>query len=332
MAWPVKPTVVLVVAEGFAGCDAELLAHEVDAGDRFGDGVLDLETGVDLEEEELAGVVVDEELDRAGRLIADPGREPQGRGAHLGPAGGVERRRGGFLDDLLVTALDGAVTLAEVHQGAVVVAEDLDLDVAGPSDVALDEHGGVSEAGLGLAASGSQRIGEIGGVVHQAHALAPASGGGLDHQREPDGRCVGGVGRGRQHRDAGLGGDGLGGELVAHRGDGLGCRPDPDEPGADDGVGEACVLRQEPVARMDGVGTGLPGGSNDVVGVEIGAGRRTASSAARTCGACSSASTKTATVRRPIARAVRVMRIAISPRLAMSNEVMGRADMAAERS
>ena len=40
----------VVVAERLAVGDAELLAHEVDAGDLLGDGVLDLQAGVDLEE------------------------------------------------------------------------------------------------------------------------------------------------------------------------------------------------------------------------------------------------------------------------------------------
>ena len=40
----------VVVAERLAVGDAELLAHEVDAGDLLGDRVLDLEPGVDLEE------------------------------------------------------------------------------------------------------------------------------------------------------------------------------------------------------------------------------------------------------------------------------------------
>jgi len=45
---------------------------------------------------------------------------------------------------------------------------------------------------------------------------------------------------------------------------------------------------------------------------------RTASSHARTCGASASASEKIATVVMPMARQVRAMRTAISPRLAMS--------------
>jgi hypothetical protein len=75
-------------------------------------------------------VVVDEELDGAGRLVAEGAGEGEGGLAHR-PAGRVDDRRGRLLDDLLVAALDGALALAEVHEVAVAVAEDLDLDVAG---------------------------------------------------------------------------------------------------------------------------------------------------------------------------------------------------------
>ncbi len=40
----------VVVVDGATGRDAELLAHQVDAGDLFGDRVLDLQAGVHLEE------------------------------------------------------------------------------------------------------------------------------------------------------------------------------------------------------------------------------------------------------------------------------------------
>jgi hypothetical protein len=52
---------------------------------------------------------------------------------------GEDRRRRLF-DQLLVAALDRALALAEVHHVAVVVAEDLELDVARPLDVLLDVH------------------------------------------------------------------------------------------------------------------------------------------------------------------------------------------------
>jgi hypothetical protein len=63
MAWPLM---VRSPAERhrFAGGDADLLAHQIDAEDRLGHRVFDLQTGVHLDEVELAVLV--EELDRAG--------------------------------------------------------------------------------------------------------------------------------------------------------------------------------------------------------------------------------------------------------------------------
>ena len=44
------------------------------------------------------------------------------------------------------------------------VAEDLDLDVAGPGDVALEEHPVVAEAAERLALRGGHRLGEVVGA------------------------------------------------------------------------------------------------------------------------------------------------------------------------
>ena len=46
--------------------DADLRLDDVDAGDHLGDGVLDLDARIDLDEVELAGVGIHQELDRAG--------------------------------------------------------------------------------------------------------------------------------------------------------------------------------------------------------------------------------------------------------------------------
>jgi hypothetical protein len=73
MAWPSNLDVVLGERQRQAGGDADLLAHQVDAGDGLGDRMLDLQAGVHLDEEELA--VLPQELDGADAQIAD-GRRP----------------------------------------------------------------------------------------------------------------------------------------------------------------------------------------------------------------------------------------------------------------
>ena len=49
--------------------DQDLRLDQVDAGDHFGDGVLDLDARVDFDEVELLGVDVVEEFDGAGVAV-----------------------------------------------------------------------------------------------------------------------------------------------------------------------------------------------------------------------------------------------------------------------
>ena len=175
--------VTLRVAERLAVRDAQLLAHQVDAGHRLGDGVLDLEPRVDLEEEELARVVVHQELDRARGVVAERPGEAQRRLAHGLAQRGVDPGRRRLLEDLLVAALDRALALAEMHEVAVGVAQNLDLDVTRARHVALQEDAVVTEAALGFPLGGGHRFFEGVRRQHDAHALAAAPGSSLHQQR-----------------------------------------------------------------------------------------------------------------------------------------------------
>ena len=136
--------------------DAQLPLDEVESGDQLGDGVLDLQSGVHLEEEELAVLV--EELDRAGVDVAAglarpcTAASPMARRTSSGKFGG---RR--LLDELLVATLGRAVALAEPQGVAVGVREDLHLDVARPGEVALDVTLRSSEVALRLALGALER-------------------------------------------------------------------------------------------------------------------------------------------------------------------------------
>ena len=147
MAWPSKRHVVLREGQAAAGGDADLLVHEVDAGDRLGHRMLDLQAGVHLDEVELAVLV--EELDRAGAGIAELG---DGLGARSPPILrallGVEGRRGGFLPDLLVAALQRAVALAEMDGVARPSPNTWTSMWRGLLEIFLDVDGVVAEGGL----------------------------------------------------------------------------------------------------------------------------------------------------------------------------------------
>src|SRR3546814_10368769 len=98
----------------------------------------------------------------------------------------IEARRRRLLDHLLMASLRRTVALEEVHGVAVVVAEDLHLDMARRRQAALQQDMLVAERGLGLAARRLQRFEEIVLARPHSHALAAAAGGSLDHQRVAD--------------------------------------------------------------------------------------------------------------------------------------------------
>jgi hypothetical protein len=151
---------------------------------------------------------------------------------------GLKRRARRLLDDLLVAALDGAVTLEEVDHVAVLVAEHLDLDVARPDDGLLDVDRVVAERAQGLAARALERGPELFCAVHEAHALAAAAGGRLEHHRVADARGrgerlverVGAPARGDGH--AGLGHLRARARLRAHDAHRARGRADERDPGA----------------------------------------------------------------------------------------------------
>ena len=97
------------------------------------------------------------------------------------------------------------------------------------------------------------------------------------------------------------------------------------EPGRRAVAGEPGVLREEPVAGVDGVGAGGAGGRDEQVAAQVGVGGGGAGQPDRLVGerdvraASASASEKTATVAMPSSWAVRNTRAAISPRLATSS-------------
>jgi hypothetical protein len=142
-----------------ASGDLDLRGNNVDAGDLLcevsakgwgswgsksltGDGVLDLNTRVDLDKV-VAVLLVDEELGGTGVAVLDSVGELEGVGEDGLTDRLVEVRSGGDLNDLnrkrgigrmthlLVPTLDRAVTLEEVNTVALCVSEQLDLDVPG---------------------------------------------------------------------------------------------------------------------------------------------------------------------------------------------------------
>jgi hypothetical protein len=201
----------------------QLELHEVESRRDLGDGMLDLKPGVDLEEGEGLVVGLVEELHGPGVAIAGRTGQVDCRSPQLVLLPGAEGGRARLLDHLLVAALDRAVPYARCPDRAVVVGDDLDLDVPRAAEQALDEDRRIGEGANGLGLRALERRRELGLGSRHADATAAAPGGSLDHDRIADRPRVLDCGVRRLHRLAapgghrhsGLLGEQLGPDLVA---------------------------------------------------------------------------------------------------------------------
>ena len=263
--------------ERLASGDADLLLHQVVAGDHLGHGMLDLDARVHLHEVERA-VLVEEELDRPRAGVVDRRGELHRGLAHPCAQLGGERRRGRLLDQLLVAALHGAVALAQVDHGAVQVAKHLDLDVTRPGEILLDVDIAVAEGGERLVLRQREELRERVGIVRDAHSLPAAAGRRLDDHREADPLghrqrlldVAHDPRRARHRRHTGFGGEAAGRGLVAHGTDLVAGRADEGDVRRTTGVGELGILGEEAVARVNRIGTGHFGGGDQIRDPEIG--------------------------------------------------------------
>ena len=170
-------------------------------------------------------------------------------------------RRRGFLNYLLVPALQRAIAFEQVDDVAMGVAEYLHFDMARPLDVFLDQDMCIAERGGRFALATGERIDELSCLVDLAHSLAAAASDGLDQHGVADlcrafseecrvlvfAHIAGGDGNAR------FGHQFLGCVLQPHRGNAGRVWPDPDQPSVDHGLRKLGVFGQEAIARMNSV-------------------------------------------------------------------------------
>ena len=169
-----------MVGKMLSGSHLDLLLHKITTVDLFGHWVFHLNAGVHLHEVEVQ-VVIDEVLDGAGIVVSD-GLTETDRSLTHSLAEILRHERGGtLLEDFLIAALKRAVALTEMDDFAVLVSENLELDVVRIDNELLDIDIGVTE-GLFCLHAGAVISGNKGGlVVGHAHPATTATGDGLDH-------------------------------------------------------------------------------------------------------------------------------------------------------
>src|ERR1051326_5428172 len=166
--------VALLERQALAGRDPDLLLDDVDARHHFRDRMLDLQTRVRFHEVEVSAWI-HEELERAGGRVLHGFRGVDHGRAHLASLLVGQRRRRGFLQQLLVPALNRALAFAQVDDGPMLIAEDLEFDVARRLDVLLDIHVRDAEGRLGFALRRLERVRKLAGVPYDAHAATAAA-------------------------------------------------------------------------------------------------------------------------------------------------------------
>jgi len=248
--------------------DGELHRDQVHAGDFLGDGVLDLDARVDLEEHEAVVFLVGhQELHRRQAAVVHLGAQPCRCLVQTATCRGVQLLRGRDLDELLVPALHAAVPVAQGngHGGTVRIrgGHDLHFDVPGPLPQRLSEQLRSPERQLCLRRARAVCVIELRGRSYRPHSAAAAPGQRLDHDAAglrgkelphlvQGDRTVGRRQDGNPDRDGGLASRGL----VAEPPEQLRAGADEGMAGFDTGFGELRVLGQKPVAGMHQCATG----------------------------------------------------------------------------
>ena len=241
-----------------AARDSQLQCNQVEVGDLFGDGVFDLDAGVHLEEEELVGGGIDDELDGADRVVANLRGELDCCPTHFGFDIAREVGRWGLFEHFLIAPLHRALASSHIDDGAMFVASHLHLDMAGSGDVALDDHIVVSKGpqrfGLGI----GECLGEAIWVLGDPDALTAAARRCLHEDRVPNVGCGSGQVVGvlafvetRDHRNSGSDRHGAGLDLGSHRRDRGGRGPNPRQACTGNRFGEFGAFGQETVAGMN---------------------------------------------------------------------------------
>ena len=227
-----------------------LRLDDVDAGDLFGHGVFDLDARIDFDEVEFAGVGIHQEFDSAGGdVVGGLGDRHRIAAQFLALRfGEIGRRRA--LHHLLMAALHRTVALEQMHDIAVLVAEDLHLDMAGAFHQLFEIDLVLAESGLGLALGDDHVVHELRFVADHAHAAATAAPRRLEHHRVTDlgGEFLDGLKivrqriGGRHHRHADRDRQIARGDLVAEPAHGVRGRADERNAGFRAGIGEFGAL------------------------------------------------------------------------------------------
>jgi hypothetical protein len=158
----------------------KLGSGQVDTTDHLSGRMLDLETGVELQEVELVVGVGVEVLDGTGGDVTNELTETNSGILHSLERIGLRNGNGSFLNNLLVASLNGTITTEEGDVVSVLISKKLDLKMSSVASKLHDENGRTGDfAGSGLVESLEALL--LGSL---SDTLTTTAFGSLDHDRE----------------------------------------------------------------------------------------------------------------------------------------------------
>jgi hypothetical protein len=163
--------------------DLNLSGNDIDTGDLLSDCVLDLDTRVNLDEV-VAVLLVDQKLCSACISVTSSLGQSNSVGENVVADVRREILSRSNLNNLLVSSLNGAVTLVQVDNVTVVVTEKLNLNVLGLVEETFDKDSSVAEGSLGLRGGALERLLETLLLADYSHTTTTTSEGSLDDNGE----------------------------------------------------------------------------------------------------------------------------------------------------
>ena len=154
---PVAANILLRERELFASSDPNHLLDQIQSSDAFRHRMFNLQAGIHFQKVEVL-VLAHHKLNRACALVLNGFGQGNCLRTHRLTGGLGNKRRRRLLDHLLVAALNRTFPLVQVHDIAMGVTEDLNLDVTGLQHVLFDKHPIITKAVRGLVTTASKPL------------------------------------------------------------------------------------------------------------------------------------------------------------------------------
>src|SRR3990172_11318138 len=179
---------LLTHRQGLPFSDMNLFTDNVDPRDNLRNGMFNLKSRIHFEKMEIL-LLINEELHGPGIRVAGLFPQPHGCDAHCTSCSIIDDRRRRFLDNLLVSPLDGSIPLTHILHIPVMVGEYLNLNMMGIFDIFLYVDPLVGKSLFCFRLGHLIGLSKLRFTADNPHSLSPSSSGSLQKDRKSNLPC-----------------------------------------------------------------------------------------------------------------------------------------------